>query len=409
MTDAPTQPTDNATLEAQEMTAMAAAFEEAHKARLANNGAEQSPGVTTAEPAKAAPAAKAADSAPAADEFPSEVLEGKAPEPDPKKKEEEEDLEILKTKPTGQIKHEHYERQQLAANRRVDAANAERDKLRDDLEKLRTSATQFPAEKAKAYEQTQKDLDAARDELKRVAYERTPEFRERFTDREADLVKRAEETAKDFGIDAKVIKNALSASGKARFEILENAGELPASALSYLSNLLANHDQLQSEKASVLSQSKERYVVYEQQQQAHAKAQEAERKQRETEAFDGALAKLSAQFEPFIEVKGNDAWNKSREDDIAAARKLYSDGNASEEELAEVALTAIGAKKLHKMFKTLQSRYNALVQKNAELTAAGPQVNGTGQHRNLTDDSHLSEEQRSMRSWEESMRAAGRM
>lgn len=407
MTEAPPAQ-DNASLQDAELAASMAIFEEAHAGRPANNGAANDPPVVTkAEPAKA----KAAELAPAADEFPAEVLEGKpspaAPDPEA---EEKADMELIKQRPTGQIKHDHFETVQKAAQRRVDAANAKATKHLAELETARKTSGKPSEEDAKAIELTRKERDELKAELQRVAYERTPEFRERYTDRETNIRQLAEAAAKDAGIDPKLIANAMAASGKHRFEILESAEpSLTAGTLAYVSNLLATYDQVQIEKSSALSQSKERYASYQQQEQAQAKAQEAERKQREEAAFDGALKKLSAQFEPFRKVEGNEPWNKGIDDDIAAARKLYNDGNASEEELAEVALTAIGAKKLHKMFKTLQARYNALAQKNAELTAAGPQVNGTGQHRTSADDSHLTEEQRSMRIYEESMRAAGRM
>lgn len=409
MTDTPTAPAD---LAAAEQAAMMASFDEATAARadsISNDATVQPP--AKAEPAKVAPA-KAAEPAKVEDsEFPEELLSGKAAEPTADAPETEDQRsarvdKILSERPKGQIKHDHFEIVQNAAKEEVTWHRAELKKFKTDLEKLRANAGKLPEDHVREVEATKKQLTEAREELSRVAFERTPEFRERFTDREARLVGLAEKAAKDNGIDPKIIKNALASSGKQRFEILEGAGELSPGALSYISNVLAQHDDLQEEKATVLSQSKERYAQWQEAQKAQGAQRDAQQKAIEQQAFEEAGKALAAKHRLFQEAKG-EKFKATQSAALAEAKRIFHEGNLSEVELATVAHKAAMFDVQERFLDHVVAERNSLKAKVAELTAAGPQVNGSAQQRPLNDEAGLTEEQRMERSWQEAHRARG--
>lgn len=394
--------TDTATIEATEDAATAAAFD----AAIAETEARE-PVAPQSAPAKLstekAPPAKAPDKAPEAkSEFPDELLGGV-----PAKKEEVKvgDDDPLEVTPKGQISHDHFKKAQATYKERLAESARERDAARARISELESKPRELPEDHVKTLAALKADLAKSQEELSRVAFERTPEFQNQFTKKEARLVDLASKAAAEHGVDAKLIQRALSMEGKSRFALLEDT-EMSGAALSYVSNLLAQHDQLQAEKSEVLAGSKERLAQWQADQQTQRMTHDNERKATEEAAWNEAGKELEKEFEPFRRVEGNDAWNAQVDANKAEAKALFHDGNISEKDLAKVAHYAVGAKVLHKMFYAVRDKLNAATARIAELQAASPDINGNGHHRSASDTSGMSEDQLAMRAYDEA--TAGR-
>lgn len=413
MTDAPTAPTDTASLQAAELASSMAIFNESVAAHpAANDATAPEPVVTKTEPAKVAAVIEAKDkiasSGTTTDEFPDEVLSGKPaePKPDPKKAEQEDDA-ILSERPQGQIKHDHFQKVQDAANRKVKAKDEIIEKFRADLEKLRTTAGKPSEEQQKALEQAQKDLARHRDRLALVDYQGTDEFKEKFTDPEASIRTRLLNKGKELGVESDLLERALLASGKFRDQILDQA-ELSGNAATAINTLLTQYDLLQDAKTAALGQSKERYAAHLQQQKAIEAQQMEQRKAIEKQTFEQARSNLAEKFPLFRPAQEGTKFQARQAEALAKAEAYFFNGSIPDIELAEVAYKASMFDEQNRWLDHVTKERNAFREKIAELTAANPGVNGNGHRPNLNDDmAGLTEEQRSMRIFEESRRAHG--
>jgi hypothetical protein len=298
--------------------------------------------------------------------FPDDLLEDgpKAPVENPDA--------IFEEAPKGPVKHEHFERVQKAAKERVAAAKAEIEQLRAEVAKAKPSSV-LPEEHVKQMAELQAERDALRDKLGQSDYERTPEFEGKFTSREKNLRDMLTATAEASGADKELVLAALHLPLKKRIEMLNDA-ELNPAALTQITSILTQHDQLQAEKQLALTNWKQDAVTRQQQQQAAAIAHQEAAKKADQEAFEEVSKRFSET--PGIKPKDGDVTALSKfERNAELAARLYS-GDLNPKAVALASMKAA-------WFDTILERHNeairlanARAEEIVKLKGNGPSING---------------------------------
>lgn len=331
------------------------------------------------------------------DGIPDDILLGKP------KAEKVDEIDPFTAEPPPELKgksREHFKNLQVQSGQKITHLEAERAKLAAEIAELKKSGT-IPEGITKELEQLRKEKDEINAELEILAVERSPKFKQKFVAREQSLKAQAIRALKISGADETLFDQAIAASEKRKFEIL-NSDELNEAQRSTLSSLLVQYDLIQDEKNSELSRSKEYVTELERERTAARDAELKEREAQETQLFETVGKRVSSEFEPFMEVEGNEAWNAQVRENREQAKRFFA-GKASMEELAEIAHYGIGAKSLHKMFKTLQGKYNELVATHGKVVASNPSVNGGHQPKETPKNESV--EERRMRSFREELSA----
>lgn len=314
------------------------------------------------EPSK--PVAKAADETTKTG-IPDELMSDgkKAPEVDP-------DETLLTDKPTGPIKHDHFERLQAKARRDIEAARKELDEYKVKVKEFEGRTGQ-PDEKTKAeLESIRKEKAEFEAELERLAFERSPQFKKQFIARETATVERAKKAFTDAGGDVSLLPEIMAASGARRFQLLDDL-DISQSAKHYLITTLSEHDAIQSEKTEALSQSRERLTAYEQEQQAEREAHQAKRTSDLSKLMDDVLTRTASEFAPLRKVEGNAAWNAEVDERMARVRRIAI-GESNDKEILEVVARGVAAERIDQMFQTVRDENKKLREKIAGLEAASP-------------------------------------
>lgn len=347
------------------------------------------PEIVPETPPAATPDAKAE-----ADPIPPELL-GIEP-----KKEEDELTKLLAEEPKGHIKNEHFKKVQTLAAARIQAAQAEKDQLAKELAEVKGRLNEdfIPEKVRKQLEDYQVRLKEREEELGRIAVERSPAFKEKFTNRKTSLVNQLTKTAEDLGLDKSVAKQLIHADLKKRVEILDNL-ELSASGQSYLTSLIQQHDQVDQDEQSFLADWQTQKARMEEEEMTQSTAQKARMKEEEDRDFQKVLDEMGKSFAPIRKVEGNDAWNKQVDSIIERAKHFY-DGNFSNREFAEIVVAGCGAQQLGAINARLIETNRALAEENASLKAAGPSVPPVGSKAPVQDDSKLSFEERAKRTFD---------
>lgn len=329
-----------------------------------------------------------------ADPIPAELL-GIEP-----RKEQDELDKMLTEEPKGHVKNEHFKKVQTAAKARIEAAQAEKDALAKELADVKGKLNEdfIPEKVRKQLEDYQVRLKEREEELGKIAVERSPAFKEKFTNRKTSLVNQLTKTAEDLGLDKSVAKQLIHADLKKRVEILDNL-ELSASGQSYLTSLIQQHDQVDQDEQSFLADWQTQKARMEEEEMAQSTAQKAKMKEEEDRDFQKVLDEMGKSFAPIRKVEGNDAWNKQVDSIIERAKHFY-DGNFSNLEFAEIVVAGCGAQQLGAINARLIETNKKLAEENASLKAAGPSVPPVGSKAPVQDDSKLTAEERYKRTFD---------
>lgn len=340
---------------------------------------EEVPDVTAEVLGDPKPEPKAKVEKPVEQEVPESVITGKKPEE-----------EGWYTPPAG-LKgksHEHWEKI-------VNKAKEFETKAQQLEEKLKNPV--IPDDFRSDFEATKARLAEREAELERVAVERSPKFQELFTKKEKGIKESFSSLSKDLGVDSDVAEQLLSASGKKRYEMIDDL-DIPQSAKSDLTVLLRQKDELSKEKESFLSQSNEAMRAWQEEQQAQEDSRLAKLKQHEDRIFNTKLEALTKTLAPLQKI-GDEKWDAAVETNIAEAKRFFS-GQITAEEAAEYAIAGATAKQVYKMFEVAQVRLQKAEEELQRLKAASPSVESPGKAK-PEDDSKMTFEERAMKTFRE--------
>lgn len=308
---------------------------------------------------------------------------------------------LLTEEPKGHVKNENFKNLQAKAKARIEAEQAEKAQIRKELEEVRSklNADFVPEKVQKRLEQAESLLKEREEELGKLAVERSPMFKERFTKRKDSLSVQLEKTIEQLGLDKNVSKQLIHSDLKKRVEILDNL-ELTASGQGYITSLLQQHDQVSSEEGDFLSDWQTKKAQMEQEEAALSDAQKAKRKEMEDRTFEATREAMSKTFAPLRKIEGNDAWNAGVDEAIATAKRFY-DGQFTDEQFSEIVLAGAGAKRLGAMYERLKGMYDETARENASLKAASPSAPPPGSKPPVIDDSKLTQEERFKRTFDQ--------
>lgn len=308
---------------------------------------------------------------------------------------------LLTEEPKGHVKNENFKNLQAKAKARIEAEQAEKAQIRKELEEVRSklNADFVPEKIQKRLEQAESLLKEREEELGKLAVERSPMFKERFTKRKDSLSVQLEKTIEQLGLDKNVSKQLVHSDLKKRVEILDNL-ELTASGQGYITSLLQQHDQVSSEEGDFLSDWQTKKAQMEQEEAALSDAQKAKRKEMEDRTFEATREAMSKTFAPLRKIEGNDAWNAGVDEAISTAKRFY-DGQFTDEQFSEIVLAGAGAKRLGAMYERLKGMYDETAKENASLKAASPSAPPPGSKPPVIDDSKLTQEERFKRTFDQ--------
>lgn len=308
--------------------------------------------------------------------------------------------DIFTIEPKGQLKNENYKRLQAEARTRIEAEKAEKAAIKKELEELRSRYTDdyVPEKISKELEYERKTRIEREEELGRIAVERSPLFKQQFTAKQDGLFRQLQKTGEELGLHKDIAAQLIHSSATKRFELLEDL-EINGAAKGYISSLLQQHDQVETDKATFLEDWKGKAEQMQRDQEAQTNAEKAKLKAYEDKVFDSTLERLSKTFAPLRKIEGNDKWNQGIDNDIAVARKFH-DGEFTTEEFDEVILAGVGAKRLYSMYEKVLGMYQESAKELAGLKSASPSAPPPGSKPPIDDDSKLSFEERAKRTFD---------
>lgn len=380
---------------------MAASFDEALAAENANPPPEKTDTPPLAEKkVEKQPAAKAEVKS----EFPDEILLGKKDE----KPSEDEDDKVLKERPTGQIKHDHFDRLQQAANRKVEAKAAEALALKTELETLRVKASAPDEQTTKTLAELRTEADKYKEELSKVAFERHDPGYQKVIKQQDAFRSLAMEAAKAAGSDEKVVEAAFRIGGVRGLALIRDS-DIDVDTKSYINSQLGQHDQKELERQEMVAGSKAALEQEAQRAAVQRTQREAHFQKIETEATERVRKEMETKLPSLQKVEGNEEWNtKVVEATHRRAKEILdfrSDDPAVVAEFASRnAYLQANAEVVDRMNTVYREKINALIKENAALKGGSPHINGNGnQTKSGRDTSKLSPEDQLKASFEDAM------
>lgn len=333
------------------------------------------------EEPKVEPEPKAKEEVKTEQEIPDSLITGKTEDPDEA---------LMRETPKGPLKHENWSRLQKKAQEWEAKAREFEEKLKNPT---------IPETFKNDFETTKAKLAEREAELERFAVERSPKFKELFTNKESAIKETFNATAKDLQIDEDQAQVIFNSKGKKRYELIDDL-DIPQSAKSDLTVMLRQKDELGSQKESFLSKSREELNAWEESNKAESDAQLAKLKAHEDRIFESKLSELTKSLPTLQKIEGNEKWNAVVDQNIAEAKRFFS-GQITAEEAADYAIAGATAKQVFKMFEVARERLQAANEELARLKAAAPTVESPENKPTPTDRSKMSVEQSALKTWQE--------
>lgn len=267
----------------------------------------------------------------------------------------------------GQVKNEHFKNYKDLTKRKVDA-------LMKELEETRSKVKgddYVPEKVSKELESIRAALKERDDLISRKYVEETPQFREKFTQREKILTNQATKLGKELGLEDDQISAILSSSGKRQNDLLDEITS--DGARSKMAAILLERDRVQDEKSAYLDDHEKHKEEFARQDQERKDAEVLKNQQREKRIFEETLERISASFGPLQKIKGNEKWNQQIEEDVALARAVALEGAVlSPQDWHELFLGGVAWRRGGPMLKDAIEKLNATRAELAALKAAGP-------------------------------------
>lgn len=336
----------------------------------------QKPTEEPEKPVEAPPVEKKAETP----ELPEEVFTGKHEDPD---------KALLEEAPKGPLKHENWAKLQAKAKEWQSKAQELEEKLKNPI---------VPDDFKNDLEATKARLAEREAELERIAVERSPKFKELFTDKETHLRETYKSISKDLGIEEDQAEAIFNSKGKKRYELIDDL-DVPQSAKADLTTMLRQKDELGTQRDNFLSKSREELHAWEESHKAENDARLAKLHEHETRIFESKLSELTKANPLLQKIEGNEKWNTVVEQNIAEAKRFFS-GNITAEEAADYAIAGATAKQAFRMFEVARERLQAANEELSRLKAAAPTVEGSA-GKTTVDDSKLSIEERAKKTFME--------
>lgn len=296
--------------------------------------------------------------------------EAKPVEPDPDA--------VLEAEPKGQLSHENYKALKAAAKAKIDKITAEFEATKKERDDYKGRAGKPTPELDKELSELREQLREARATLEQEAYQRTPEFQERFTSREQNIRAQAEGVLKAANVDTALLDAVLHGVGRNRFAPLAET-DLSDAERSHIHSLVAQYDLLQPEKKAALEQSHERMTKA---QQERARAQEVEKSQRVAEEaviFESVHKDMTTRLDAFQKAEGEDetaqAWNTDTEK-LQAEVVKFLNGDGDFKKFAEISFKGFAYDQQARLTAAWRARAEAQAEELARLKAASPSAAG---------------------------------
>lgn len=327
--------------------------------------------------------------------IPNEILGIETPKAD-----ENEIDKLLSEEPKGQLKNQNYKNLQEKARAEITREREQRTLIQKELEEVRSklNADFVPEKIQKQLEEYQTKLKEREEELGKIAVERSPMFKERFTNKINGVGNQLKKTAEELGLDADLVPRLLASSIKRRVEILGDT-ELNGAGVGLITNLLQQHDQLNSEKDEFLTDWQSKAAEMERTQREQTDAEKAKLKEYEDRRFNLVLENMAKSYAPLKKIEGNEEWNKGVDEAVSTAKRFF-DGHFSDDEFAEIVLAGAGAKRQGAMFEKLKAMYSEVVKERDGLRAASPSAPPVGSKPPVKDDSKLTLEERAKQTFD---------
>lgn len=278
----------------------------------------------------------------------------------------------------GHVKNENYKKYREATGKKISSIEAEKQALKKEYEdyKSKFGEGKVPESVTKELETYRVKLKEREDELGKLAVERSPVFKEKFTDKQDSLLKQIKKAGDDLELDSAT--QLVGMSLKKRLEVLSNS-ELSPAAQGHIISLLQQNDQLESAKEEYLADWENKKAQMDQEQARLADSRKADLKKHEEKIFASTIAEMAEKFSPLKEIKDNEKWNATRESIIQKAKAMY-EGEFETAEFAKTVLAGHAAEALNEINQNLIKLYRETKAELESLKAANPDV--TGQHTN---------------------------
>jgi hypothetical protein len=240
-----------------------------------------------------------------------------------------------------------------------------------ELEKIKT--TFVAPERLTAAEKRAAEMEA---KLEIQALADSPKFARDFTEPRIQLVEQGTTLIKEVLGEEGVMERAMSLTGKARREFLDEAfANSSPSALAEVAGLLASIDTLDRRKSAALSNWKTERDRMSEAERASAMKEAADERNEILKAFDASRNEVAAKIPGYREVIGDAENNAQVEAKFAKARQLLT-GEASQRDQAIAPYLAVECADALKREAALTEENRTLKERLAKYDANQPGVGG---------------------------------
>jgi len=224
--------------------------------------------------------------------------------------------------------------------------------------------------------------------VERANIELHPAFQAQFIQPRQQMVAEGREALETAGADPAMLERAMSLTGKARIEALDEIFETVTSPTlrAKLEQVAWHIDSIDKQKAQVLADLPKAHERLQQEERIRNQQQMEQQEKHFLAVLDDSVGKLAETFPLLREIPGNDEWNATRQREIQSARELLT-RTTDPAQLAAAAVMATQAPRLQQWALNERKLRLAAEKELAELRGAEPSLgrrsNGSGEHEDV--------------------------